>query len=102
MDDVLRFELPTFEDIEAFCDRLRPRWPGWSLFDEPMWLWTADLSGAAHELPRLLREAQDLVAELGLSAISFWLDGRVYILEATRRELVSANRAATPEPKPWR
>jgi hypothetical protein len=100
MDDVVRFELPTFEDIEAFCDRLRPRWPGWSLYDEPAWLFTADLSGAADELPILLREAQDLVAELGLSAISFWLDDRVYILEAARRELITVNRSTAPETKP--
>ena len=30
LDDIVMFELPTFPDMEAFCDRFRPRWQGWS------------------------------------------------------------------------
>lgn len=81
LDDALIFELPTFEDVEAFCERFRPRWEGWSHCDDQVWLFTARLDGTG-DVATLLREAQELVAELGLSAIRFCLDGRVYALEA--------------------
>jgi len=80
LDDYVLFELPTFEDVEAFEDRLRPRWPGWSVADDDIWLVAADISGASDVLPRLFREAQELLAELGLPDMRFFLDGRVYWL----------------------
>jgi hypothetical protein len=83
LDDVVLFELPASGDAEAFCDRLRPRWTGWSHADSDVWLFTADLAG--DDLALLLREAQELVADLGLAAIRFYLDGRVYLLEAAPR-----------------
>jgi hypothetical protein len=82
LDDVVLFELPTFEDVEAFSHHLRPRWPGWSDADEHTWLFTVSLGGEADELAQLLRRAQDLLAELGLPVIRFFLDGRVYGLQA--------------------
>jgi hypothetical protein len=82
LDDTLIFELPSFADVEAFCDRLRPRWAGWSDADGEVWLFTARLDGAAGDLASLLREAQELVCELGLPAVRYCLDGRVYELEA--------------------
>ena len=94
LDDVVIFELPTFEDVEAFCERLRPRWDGWSHADEQVWLFTADLA-ADGELASLLREAQDLLSELGLSAVRYCLDGRLYVLEAAR----SADACGSEEPE---
>lgn len=85
LDDVVIFELPTFEDVEAFCERLRPRWEGWSHADEHVWLVTANLGASRGDLASLFREAQDLLSELGLAAIRYYLDGRVYVLEAARR-----------------
>jgi hypothetical protein len=82
LDDLVIFELPAFEDVEAFCDRLRPRWSGWSLADEDLWLFTVDLSRSEDDLSELLRAAQQLVSELGLAAVRFYLDGRAYALEA--------------------
>jgi len=84
LSDVVLFELPSFEDAQAFRVRLRPRWPGWSHDDSDVWLFAAELGNEADGLSLLLREAQDLVAERGLLAIRFVLDGRDYILEAAQ------------------
>lgn len=83
LDDVVLFELPTHEALEAFRGRLRPRWEGWSEADEDVWLFTAQPERGG-DLARLLREAQELISGLGLDTIRFWLDGRVYRLEAAR------------------
>jgi hypothetical protein len=82
LDDVLIFELPAFEDVEAFCEHFRSRWPGWVHADAGVWLFAADLGGLDDGLPVLLREAQRLVSELGLAAIRFYLDGCAFALEA--------------------
>ena len=82
--DLVLFELPSFEAAQAFRLRLRPRWPGWSHEDEPVWLFAAELGDAADDLAVLLREAQDLLVELGLFAIPFVLDNRTYLLESVR------------------
>src|SRR5262245_13745017 len=92
LDDTVIFELPTDEAAEAFRERLRPRWDGWSDADDQLWLFTARLDVDA-DLAALLREAQELLAELDLAAVSFWLDGRVYVLDAAR-PLCSADLAA--------
>jgi hypothetical protein len=81
LSDVVLFELPSFEDSQAFRVRFRPRWPGWSVDDEGVWLFAVDLSDARADLPPLLREAQDLMVERGLPAIRFVLDDRIYVLE---------------------
>ena len=81
MSDAVVFELPSFEAAQAFRVRLRSRWPGWSHHDDQGWLFAAELGGDSDALPSLLREAQDLVAELDLPAICFVLDSRIYVLE---------------------
>jgi hypothetical protein len=82
LDDIVFFELPTFDDIEAFCARFRSVCAGWSQGDEYEWLFGAELTKPETELAPLLRETQVLISELGLPAIRFWLDGRVYVLTA--------------------
>jgi hypothetical protein len=83
LDDVVLFELPNPEDVEAFRARIRPRWDGWSDADGELWLFTAQLE-KSRDLAPLLREAQDLISELGHDAIRFCLDGRIYVLDAAR------------------
>ena len=78
------FELPTLACNAAFSLRLRSRWPGWSAHDDAGWLFSAELLEDGEGLAVLLREAQDLLEELGLPAIRFCLDGVVYPLEAQR------------------
>jgi len=81
LSDVVLFELPSYAASQVFRVRFRPRWPGWSAEDEQVWLFAVDLGGAVAELPLLLREAQDLLADRGLPAIRFVLDSRIYKLE---------------------
>jgi hypothetical protein len=83
LDDVVIFELPTTEAVHAFCNRFRPRWDGWSDADEQVWLFTARLNTEV-DLAVLLREAQELVTELGLAPVRFCLDGRLYMLEPSQ------------------
>jgi hypothetical protein len=83
LDDVVIFELPTVEAVEAFRKRFRPRWDGWSDADGQVWLFTARLHPEA-DLAVLLREAHELSAELGLADVRFCLDGRLYVLDAPR------------------
>ncbi len=81
LDDVVIFELPTVEVVAAFRERLRPQWDGWSDADGQLWLFTARLEENAG-VAALLREAQALAAEHGVPSIRFYLDGRLYTLEA--------------------
>ena len=82
LDDVVLFELAHPEDVEAFRERIRPRWEGWSDADGDLWLFTAQLEESS-DLAPLLREAQSLISELGLGAIRFCLDGRIYVLDGS-------------------
>lgn len=84
LDDIVMFELPTLACNAAFSLRLRSRWPGWSAHDDAGWLFSAELLEDGEGLAVLLREAQELLEELGLPAIRFCLDGVVYPLEAQR------------------
>jgi hypothetical protein len=77
----LIFELSTYVALEAFRDRFRPRWDGWSHSDEQMWLFSLWLENDA-DIAALLREAQELLREIDLPNVRFCLDGRVYALEA--------------------
>jgi hypothetical protein len=83
--DVVLFELPTFEAAQAFRVSLRPRWPGWSHDDDGLWLFAAEVGAETDGLALLLRQAQELLAELDLLAIVFTLDGRSYVLAAAER-----------------
>jgi hypothetical protein len=98
LSDVVLFELPTFEAAQAFRVRMRPRWPGWSHNDEPVWLFAAELGGEAESLALLLREAQALVSDLDLPAIVFCLDGRSYVLDAAEPMYVRAEKPVSTLP----
>ena len=80
--ETVLFELPTFEAAQAFRVRLRPRWPGSSHNDQGLWLFAAELGDEPEAPALLLREAQELLADLDLLAIVFVLDGRSYALPA--------------------
>lgn len=82
LSEIALFELPSFEAAQAFRVRLRPRWPGWSHDDEGLWLFAVELGDEPDALALVLREAQDLIAELDLLAVLFVLDGRSYVLPA--------------------
>jgi hypothetical protein len=82
LDDVVIFELPTLSAVEAFRVRFRPRYDGWSDADEDGWLFTTRLA-EEDDFAVLFRDVEELVTDLDLGAIRFWLDGRVYVLVAT-------------------
>jgi len=82
LSDVVLFELPTFAAAQAFRVNLRPRWPGWSHDDDGLWLFAAEVGDETDGLAMLLRQAQELLAELDLLAIVFVLDSRSYVLPA--------------------
>jgi len=84
LDDVVIFELPTIEVVDAFRERFRPRWDGWSDADGHLWLFTTRLDGEA-DVAGLMRDAQELLAAHDVASVRFYLDGRVYLLEAAPR-----------------
>jgi len=92
--EIVLFELPSFEAAQAFRVRLRPRWPGWSHDDEGLWLFAAELGDEPDGLPLMLREAQELIADLDLLAIVFVLDGRSYVLPAAEPVYERAEKQA--------
>jgi hypothetical protein len=84
LDDIVMFELPAPAHVDAFDERFRPRWDVWSHADEQGWLFAALVNTGDGNFASLLRESQELLAELGLAEIRFWVDGRVYLLDAAR------------------
>jgi hypothetical protein len=82
LSEIVLFELPSFAAAQAFRVRLRPRWPGWSHDDQGLWLFAAELGDEPDAVAMVLREAQELIADLDLLAVVFVLDGRSYVLPA--------------------
>ena len=82
LSEIVLFELPSFAAAQSFRVRMRPRWPGWSHDDEGLWLFAVELGEETDALALVLREAQDLLADLDLLAVAFVLDGRSYVLPA--------------------
>ena len=81
--DVVRFEIPAYADVDAFCERIRARWPGTRRRgDDDVWLVSARVRRSRNDLARLLRDVEAYVAETGLLAIRYHVDGRAYVMTA--------------------
>ena len=63
LDDVVLFELPTRELVEAFRRRIRPRWDGWSDTEEDVFLFTAELRESGDVAPLLRSGAAALATK---------------------------------------
>ena len=82
MSEMLFFEIPAYADVEQFCARIRPRWPGWKMLDVDVWLVGATVKVDDTDLAVLLRAVGDAITELGCwrSAIAWtvastsWVD----------------------------
>ena len=81
MSEMMFFEIPTYVDVEEFCKRIRPHWPGWKLLDVDVWLVGATVKVDDVDLAALLRTVEAAIAELGLLAIRYCLDGRFYVMD---------------------
>jgi hypothetical protein len=84
--EMIFFEIPAYADVEQFCARIRPRWPGWKMLDVDVWLVGASVKVDDSDLAVLLRVVGDAVAELDLLAIRYCVDGRFYVMGGPRVE----------------
>lgn len=91
MSDTVRFEIPAHTDVDAFCERIHARWPGSRRqIADDVWLVSARVRKSKDDLAQLLREVEACVAETGLQAIRYHVDGRAYVLAATAVEQAAA------------
>ena len=74
-------ELPTRHVAESLCDRLGPGRVVAPVHDQDCWEVEVPF-GSGLELAHLLRTVEAWVAERGLGALRYHLDGRAYILRA--------------------
>lgn len=87
LSDTVRFEIPAHVDVEAIAERIHGRWPGSTRqIADDVWLVSARVRKSKNDLALLLREVEALVAETGLQAIRYHVDGRAYVLAATAVE----------------
>jgi hypothetical protein len=86
MSNVVRFEIPAYAGIDELCAYIRPRWGGSIKFQDDVWYVSARVRRTRNDLAQLLRKVEAYVAESGLQAIRYELDGRFYIMEAQRVE----------------
>jgi hypothetical protein len=84
--EMIFFEIPAFADVERFCARIRPHWPGWKMLDVDVWLVGATVKVDDSDLAVLLRAVGDTIAELNLLAIRYCVDGRFYVMDGPRVE----------------
>jgi len=83
LDEKLVFELPEFDLATELAMRLAQRWP--CSIQEDLGVACVSvvlLPDGDGELAQLLRQVESWVAYRSLGAIRYWLDNRVYILEA--------------------
>jgi hypothetical protein len=86
LSNVVRFEIPAYAGIDELCAYIRPRWGGSIKFQDDVWYVSARVRRTKNDLAQLLRKVETYVAESGLQAIRYELDGRFYIMEAQRVE----------------
>jgi len=72
--------------LTMICAYIRPRWGGSIKFQDDVWYVSARVRRTRNDLAQLLRKVEAYVAESGLQAIRYELDGRFYIMEAQRVE----------------
>jgi hypothetical protein len=82
MSNAVRFEIPAYAGIDDLCAYIRPRWGGSIKFQDDVWYVSARIRRSKNDLAQLLRKVEAYVAESGLQAIRYELDGRFYIMEA--------------------
>ena len=89
LDETVLFEMPELEPAMALCARLAKHRLAWVQSREGLRLVTVQLLSEPGDLATLLRSVEEWVAERGLVAIRYEVDGRAYVLEAGRSTLSS-------------
>jgi hypothetical protein len=84
LSETIVFELPESHGAERLWERLRPRWSGNAYEDDEGGLVVVGLRPEEGDLATLLRTVQFWAYESGLGMLTFHVDGRAYVLEATR------------------
>jgi hypothetical protein len=97
MSEMIFFEIPAYADVERFCERIRPRWPGWKMLDVDVWLVGATVRVDDVDLAVLLRAVGAAIVELDLLAIRYCLDGRFYVMGGPRVEGPTEAAAQVPD-----
>ena len=91
LNEVVVFELPTTLWAESLMTYLAPRRLTW-LEDQDAWsVVGALLNPELDDLAALLRSAQGGLDRSGLAAMGFELDGRMYVLDATRAAVAAVS-----------
>jgi hypothetical protein len=86
LSDVVLFEIPKGADVNQFYARIRFRWDGWTGSDDDVWLVAAELKADATDFAELLREVEAYVADTGLQAIRYCVDGRFHVMRAAAHQ----------------
>jgi hypothetical protein len=87
LQDIVLFELPTRVTAERLLGAVSPRRLAWLETGDGAAVVGVFLHAGESDLALLLREVQDWLETAKLAAIRFELDGRTYVLEATRPAL---------------
>lgn len=95
--EMIFFEIPAYADVEQFCRRIRPSWPGWKMLDVDVWLVGATVKVDEVDLAALLRTVEAAVAELDLLAIRCCVDGRFYVMDGVRAEGATDAAISVPD-----
>lgn len=83
LSETIVFELQGSNGAARLWERLRPRWSGNAYEDDEGGLVVVGLRSQEGDLATLLRTVQFWAHESGLGTLTFHLDGRAYVLEAT-------------------
>ena len=100
MSEMIFFEIPAYADVEQFCRRIRPSWPGWKMRDVDVWLVGATVKVDDTDFAALLRTVEAAIAELDLLAIRCCVDGRFYVMDGVRVEGPTDAAASVPDQQP--
>jgi hypothetical protein len=84
LNELAFFEIPGFDRATELCELVGSEWLAWVRGGEEIRRVAVMLQPDEGDLAVLLRLVERWVAEQGLVAIRFELDGRMYVLESGR------------------
>lgn len=82
LNEVVVFEIPGLDRATRLYERLGSKWLAWVESGDGIRRVSVLIEPKEGDLAALLRVAERWVAEVGLGAIRFEVDGRTYVLES--------------------